>query len=310
LGLLVGRSGIAVHAGLAARGHGIVTAMADASVLAGMVAAGAAAACFDGAVILQAYEARQVDQEHALRLSLLARLARRRRWLLGTAIAIAGWPLQLAAYALAPVTVVQPCLALGLLLLLAAGSRTLDEPVGPREWAGAGAVIAGVVALGLSGVGHTEQLPDPVAVGAACGVLALIAASPFALQRDRLAAWPLIGAAGAAFSLTALGGKLLTLELEHGRPLAALGWALLVGAAAGAGFLIDMTAMQRFEATRVAPPMFVLETAVPVALAPLLFGESWSDTTGGGAVVMLGLLLVLGGGAVLGASRSVAAVEH
>jgi drug/metabolite transporter (DMT)-like permease len=284
--------------------------MVDASVLAGMAAAGAAAVCFDGAVILQAYEARQVADEHALRLSLLARLARRRRWLLGTAIAIAGWPLQLLAYSLAPVTLVQPCLALGLLVLLGAGSRALGEPVGAREWAGAGAVIAGVVALALSGVGHTEDLPDPVAVGVSCGLLGLIAASPFALGRGRLAAWPLIGAAGAAFSLTAVGGKLLTLELEHGRPLAALGWALVVGAAAGAGFLVDMTAMQRFEATRVAPPMFVLETAVPVALAPLLFGESWADSNGGGAVVVLGLLMVLAGGAALGASRSVAAAEH
>jgi drug/metabolite transporter (DMT)-like permease len=284
--------------------------MVDAPVLAGMAAAGAAAACFDGAVILQAYEARQVEAVHALRLSLLARLARRRRWLLGTAIAIAGWPLQLVAYALAPVTVVQPCLSLGLLLLLAAGSRALGEPIGAREWAGAGAVIAGVVALALAGVGHTEQLPDPVGAGIACGALALVAASPFALGPERRSAWPLIVAAGAAFSLTAVGGKLVTLELEHGRPLGALGWALLVGAAAGAGFLIDMTAMQRFEATRVAPPMFVLETAVPVALAPLLFGESWSGTAGGGAVVVLGLLLVLGGGAALGASRSVAATER
>jgi drug/metabolite transporter (DMT)-like permease len=284
--------------------------MVDAQALAGMAAASAAAVCFDGAVILQAYEARQVAPEHALRLSLLARLARRRRWLLGTAIAIAGWPLQLLAYALAPVTLVQPCLALGLLVLLAAGSRALGEPVGAREWAGAAAVIGGVIALAASGVGHTEQLPDPAGIAIVCGGLALVAGSPFALGRGRLTAWPLIGAAGAAFSLTALGGKLLTLELEHGRPAAALGWALVVAAAAGAGFLVDMTAMQRFEATRVAPPMFVLETAVPVALAPLLFGERWSATPGGGAAVGLGLLLVLGGGAALGASRSVAAAER
>jgi drug/metabolite transporter (DMT)-like permease len=284
--------------------------MPDAQVLAGMATAAAAAVCFDGAVILQAREARRVEPEHSLRLSLLTRLVRRRRWVLGTAIAVAGWPLQLVAYALAPVTLVQPCLALGLLVLLAAGSRALGEPVGAREWAGAAAVIGGVIALAVSGVGHTDQLPDAAGMAIVTGALALVAASPFALNRRWLGAWPLIGAAGAAFSLTALGGKLLTLELEHGRPAAAVGWALVVAAAAGAGFLVDMTAMQRFEATRVAPPMFVLETAVPVALAPLLFGERWSATPGGGAAVGLGLLLVLGGGAALGASRSVAAVER
>ena len=274
--------------------------MPDAQVLAGMATAAAAAVCFDGAVILQAREARRVEPEHSLRLSLLTRLVRRRRWVLGTAIAVAGWPLQLVAYALAPVTLVQPCLALGLLLLLAAGSRALHEPVGTREWAAAGAVVGGVVALALSGVGHTERLPGATAVAIAVAVLALAAASPFARGRSGLTAWRLVGAAGSAFALTALASKMLTLELAHGRPLAALGWALGVGAAAAAGFLVDMTAMQRFEATRVAPPMFVLETALPVALAPLLFDERWS------ALVVAGLVLVLGGGAVLGSTRSVA----
>jgi drug/metabolite transporter (DMT)-like permease len=216
----------------------------------------------------------------------------------GTVIAVAGWPLQLLAYALAPVTLVQPCLALGLLVLLAAASRTLREPIGPPQWAAAGAVVAGVVALGLSGVGHTERLPSAAATAIAVGALALAATAPFALGRHRLAAWPLIAAGGSAFAVTALASKMLTVELAHSRPLAALGWALVVGGAAGAGFLVDMTAMQRFEATRVAPAMFVLETALPVALAPLLFDERWS------APVVVGLALVLAGGAVLGSRRA------
>jgi len=275
--------------------------MIDAQVLAGMAAAAGAAVCFDGAVILQAQEARRVEPEHSLRLSLLARLVRRPRWVAGTVIAVAGWPLQLLAYALAPVTVVQPCLALGLVLLLAAGARALREQIGPPQWAAAGAVVAGVVALALSGVGHTERLPGAAGIAIAAAVLALAAASPFALGRRRLAAWPLIAAAGSAFALTALASKMLTLELAHSRPLAALGWALVVGGAAAAGFLVDMTAMQRFEATRVAPAMFVLEIALPVALAPLLFDERWS------ALVVAGLVLVVAGGAVLGSTGSVAA---
>lgn len=272
--------------------------MIDAQVLAGMAAAAGAAVCFDGAVILQAQEARRVEPEHSLRLSLLARLARRPRWVAGTVLAVAGWPLQLLAYALAPVTVVQPCLALGLVLLLLVGGRTLREPIGPPQWAAAGAVVAGVVALGLSGVGHTERLPGAIAIAIAVAALAIVATAPFALGRHRLAAWPLIAAAGSAFALTALASKMLTVELAHSRPLAALGWAVLVGAAAAAGFLVDMTAMQRFEATRVAPATFVLEAALPVALAPLLFDEHWS------ALVAVGLALVLAGGAVLGSRRA------
>jgi drug/metabolite transporter (DMT)-like permease len=283
--------------------------MVDAQVLAGMAAAASAAACFDGAVILQAYEARRVEPVHALGISLLARLVRRPRWLVGTAIAVAGWPLQLVAFALAPVTVVQPCLGLGMLLLLVAGSRALHEPVGRRQWAAAAAVVAGVAALGVSGLGHTDRMPEATGLGIAVGALALAALAPFLIGRARLTAWALMGAGGAAFALTALASKLITIELAHDRPLSALAWALTVAGAGGAGLVIDMTALQRFEATRVAPPMFALETGLPVALAPLLFDERWGTTPGGGALVVAGLLLVLAGGAQLGSSRLVAEAE-
>ena len=83
----------------------------------------------------------------------------------------------------------------------------------------------------------------------------------------------------------------------------AVAFGAATAAAAGLGFLLDMSALQRFDATRAAPPMFVLETAIPVLLAPWLFGEHW------GAFVGVGLVLVLGGGAMLGASRAVAGLE-
>jgi drug/metabolite transporter (DMT)-like permease len=284
--------------------------MAQPEVFAGMAAAAAAAACFDGAVILQAREAREVGSEHALRLSLLRDLATRPRWVLGTVIAVLGWPLQLLAFALAPVTVVQPTLALGMLLLLAAGARLLGERVGRRECLAAAVVVVGVALLGVGSPRHTEGVPSATAMAVTVVVLGGCAVLPFLLDRRRSGAWPLILAAGSAFALASLTGKLLTVELSRGALWAALAFAGATVAAAGLGFLIDMTAMQRFAATRVAPPMFVLETAVPVALAPVLFGEDWGQTPGGGALVALGLLLVLGGGGVLGSARTVASYEQ
>lgn len=273
-----------------------------------MAAAAAAAACFDGAVILQAREARAIDTAHALRLSLLRRLARRRRWVLGTAIALLGWPLQLLALSLAPVTVVQPMLAVGLLLLLAAGSRVLEERIGPWQWSGAGSVVAGVVLLAAAAPEHTEAAPAFTAMTATAAALAVLMAGPFLLGRARSGAWTLIVAAGAAFALSALTSKLLTVELARGRPLAALGWALATALCAGLGFLTDMTALQRFAATRVAPPMFALETALPVMLSPLLFHERWGATAGSGALVVAGFVLVLWGGGVLASTAG--EVEH
>jgi drug/metabolite transporter (DMT)-like permease len=281
------------------------TPMAGWAELAGVVAAAGAAVCFDGAVLLQAREARATDPGQGLRPSLLATLARRRRWLAGTALAATGWPLQLLALSLAPVTVVQPTLAAGLVLLLAAAARVLHERVGAREWAAAGAVLVGVGILAVSGPEHTDHRPGAVAALCCGGALALVVALPFVIGRRRAGAWGLIASAGAAFSLSALASKLLTLELAAARPLAALAWAAGTAASSSIGFLVDTTAMQRFEATRVAPAMFVLETVIPVALAPLLFDERWSTAPGGPAAVAAGLVLTVLGGALLGASRAV-----
>jgi len=63
----------------------------------GIAAAVAASACYNGGLVIQAREAREEPLESGLRASLLTSLARRRRWALGTAVTIAGWPLQTAA---------------------------------------------------------------------------------------------------------------------------------------------------------------------------------------------------------------------
>src|SRR3954470_11575765 len=109
----------------------------------GIALAAGAAACFDGAVALQAVEARAVAQR-AVGAGLLRALIARPRWVAATALAIAGWPLQVAALALAPLTVVQPALALGLVVLLALGRRMLGEPVGTRALIATAAIAAGV----------------------------------------------------------------------------------------------------------------------------------------------------------------------
>jgi drug/metabolite transporter (DMT)-like permease len=278
-------------------------------VVLGIVAAAGAAACFDGAVILQTQDAREVHESHGLRLSLLRRLGTRRRWLVGTAVGLLGVPLHLAAFALAPVTVVQPTLALGMLLLLAAGARMLGEQVGPREWLAAVAIVAGVALLAVASPRHTSHVPGLASAAPPVAVLALLMLSPFALGNRRSTAWTLIAAGGSAFALSAVFGKLVVGELAAGRPLPAVALTAAGAASSAMGLLIDMTALQRFEATRVAPPMFVIETAVPVALAPWLFGELWPGSLLGDAALAAGLVLVLAGGGMLGASRAVARLE-
>src|SRR5437016_6288996 len=192
--------------------------------LAGLAAACAAAACFDGAIAFQALEARDIPTEGGMRLSMLARLIRRPRWALATGMAILGWPFQLLALSLAPLPLVQPTL-----------------------WVGRG---------------------------------------------------------GAARSASALMSKLITDELAGGRIAAALGWGVATGVAALAGLLGEMSALQRRTVSRVAPPIFVISTVVPVLFAPFLTGEKWGHTPLGGVVIVVSLAAVALGGAMLGQSKA------
>jgi len=288
---------------LASRGV-MLRGMSLGTPLAGMAAAALAAVCFDGAVLLQAPEARSIEGARGFRTGLLAHLLKRPRWLAGSALAVLGWPLQLLALSWAPVSLVQPTLALGLVVVLVGGARLLGERVGPRQWLAAATVIAGVTLLALVHPERSDVGARGPAAAATLLVLGAVVARPFLPGGGAGGPWPLVLAAGCAFALSALGGRELTVALQRGDLALAAAAGLGTAGIAGAGFLADMRALQRFDATRVAPPMFALETALPVLLAPVLFAEAWGDTAGRTAAVLAGLALVVAGGVVLGGARA------
>jgi drug/metabolite transporter (DMT)-like permease len=270
--------------------------------LAGVGLAAAAAVCFDGAVAWQAHEARQEESMRAGHL--LARLVRRRRWLVATAIAALGWPLQLAALSLAPLTVVQPTLALGLVALLVASAVVLHEPIGRLEIAAATAIIGGVVVLALAAPNHEDSHSGLVALIAVIAPLAVFAVAPWLQhRRGRAAAF----GAAAGFVATGLTSKLVSDGLGASDVAAVVCWGALTALLAVSAAADDMTAMQDLPASRVAPAILVAEIVGPVLLAPVLFGEKWSQTPGGGAWIVVGLIAVLCGALPLAASTTSAA---
>src|SRR3979411_1649000 len=99
---------------------------------------------------LQAADAKQAPHEENLRLALAWGLLKRARWLLGTALSMLGFPLQVLALLLAPLVVVQPALASGLLVLMFLGERMLGGHAGRYEY---GCVLA--IAIGVVGVALT-----------------------------------------------------------------------------------------------------------------------------------------------------------
>jgi len=66
-----------------------------------------------------------------------------------------------------------------------------------------------------------------------------------------------------------------------------------------------MSALQRRPATRVAAVVFVVQITVPVVLAPLVSGESWTSTPLGGLALLGFLTLVAAGAGALGRTTAV-----
>jgi hypothetical protein len=267
----------------------------------GIGAAVGASTLYSLGIALQAMDAKEAPHEEHLRLALAWSLLRRARWLAGTGLSILGWPLQIVALLLAPLVVVQPALAVGLLALMFVAQRMLGEHAGRYEYLAMGAIVIGVVGAGLSApprsATHTSQELTITLVLVGLGLASLL---PYLLRVfvRSPAAVTMIGA-GLAFAWSGVATKLASDDLAQGHLVTAAAWGLSTAAASGVGVLSEMSALQSRPAIQVAPVVFVTQTVVPVVLAPLLLGERFSATPLGGVPLALSLALLVGGATLL-----------
>jgi drug/metabolite transporter (DMT)-like permease len=285
----------------------------------GIAAAVGASLLYNTSIALQALQVRQLPGEHSLRVSLLGRLVRNRSWLGATALGLVGWPLEIVALLLAPLTVVQPCLASGLILLLWLGATRLGERPGRREWIAVAAIAAGVAGVAWAAPERTTDHAATAALALALGLVAVPIAAPYVLRWRMRTIGVLRGvprtlgtlaviSAGCGYAWTAIASKLLTDELAAGALLVAIAWLATAAASEGVALLSEMSALQRRPATHVAPVMFAVQVLVPVLLAPLIFGESWGETPLGGVALVAFMGLAVTGTVLLAGSRAVGAV--
>ena len=275
----------------------------------GFALALAAAFCYETGYALQALEARKQPAERSLRPSLIRHLLTRPLWVGATALSLLGWPLQIVALAHAPLTLVQPTLALGLLLLLAFGVRILGEPVGPREILAVVLIIASVGVFAWAAPRETGEVQRNAGLVIALVILAVVTATPYVLRLLVRRPFPmmlLVASAGAADGMAAFVAKIVAQDTSEGALLASLAWIALVAIVVLVGLTSETSALQRFAATRVAPTVLVMQIVIPVVMAPLVGGESWSNTPLGGAVLVAALLTVALGAGLLASSPTVA----
>jgi drug/metabolite transporter (DMT)-like permease len=275
----------------------------------GFAFAAGAACCYETGYALQALEARRAPSRRALRASLLTHLLRRPVWVGATLLSVLGWPLQIFALAHAPLTLVQPTLALGLLLLLALGVRILGEHVGPREVAAVVLIIGSVAVFAWAAPRETGEVERSAGLVVALALLAVATAAPYGLSALRPGPQHmllLVASAGAADGMAAFVAKLVAQDASQGALVAVVAWAALVAAVVLVGVVSESTALQRFAATRVAPAVLVMQIVIPVVLAPLVGGESWGGTPLGGGVLAMALVAVAAGAGLLASSPAVA----
>ncbi|MGH2913440.1 MAG: hypothetical protein ACRDMX_00455 [Solirubrobacteraceae bacterium] len=275
----------------------------------GIAASVVAALLLATGTIVQALHAREVEHHHGLRLSLLGRLLSSRRWLAGTAIGYLAFPFQLAALTQAPLVVVQPVYACGLLLLLAAGARLFGEHVGATEWEASIAIVAGIVLVTWGAPKGRDTPVNEAALMAAVGVLVLASLAPYPF-RERCGRHTVVLSAAAGFAAANLAVKGISHGLiVHAYAIAA---AYLVLAAVGStvAMLNQMTAFQRHRAAEVVPLTSSVPTFLPLLLGLVVLHEHWAGAALGGAPFGVGAAVVLVGVWVVSRSAPVASVEE
>jgi drug/metabolite transporter (DMT)-like permease len=266
----------------------------------GILVAAGASTFYSLGIALQAMDAKAAPHEEHLRLALAWGLVRSKRWLLGTGLSILGFPLQVVALLLAPLAVVQPALAAGLLVLMVVGEHMLGERPGRYEYAAVLAIVIGVIGAGLCAPRSTSHVTDVDTTTLVLVILSAAALTPYVLRvfgtpRSEITMF----CAGCAFAFSGVATKLAADDLHGGSILLALLWTASTAVAGGVGTLSEMSALQSRPAIQVAPVVFVTQTAIPVALAPVLFGEYFDTTPLNGVPLILSLLLlVVGAGAL------------
>lgn len=268
-----------------------------------------AALMFSLGTVLQQREATNVPDAEAMQAGLLLRLARRPVWLAGIVADGLGFLAQAGALAIGRLVVVQPLLATSVVFALPLGAKLDHRRVGRREMAAALAVTAGVgiflvVANPSGGVDDASVgawIASFAIAGAICGGLILGARGRTAAPKAAL----LGTAAGILFGLSAGltkavveqldDGVLQLLEHWHVYALIVVGWASMT---------LSQASLQTGALAPAVATQMSLDPVTSLFLGTLAFKEQIHDSAGGVVLALAGIVVMIGGLAVLARSQA------
>lgn len=258
----------------------------------------ASAACFAAGSAVQHRAAHTAASSPESGVALLARLIRRRSWLLGLALSAVAFALHALALSQGDLALVQPVIVSGVVfaVLIRAG---LDRQLPPRRvliwlpltWAGL-ALFLFVRPDGSTG----KQDPGGAIWFVAATVLVVVITRVLAQHAvvDRRRGVLLGAASGALFGLVAGLVKTVLSHLDEGLPAVLTHWTVYALVLTGIwAVLLNQRAYQVSRLSVSAPILNIVQVFVAVGFGVVVFGEEFGSTPGALVGELAGLVLVV-----------------
>jgi multidrug transporter EmrE-like cation transporter len=285
--------------------------------VAGVVVAIFSAALYNFGYVLEKQALRELPAVRFHPVSLLSTVAKSPRWLLGFSAMLAGLLFQLVALTMAPVSVVQPVLAGGLIGLVIIGSAVLDERLGWRQKAALLLVLGAVVAIAISASGGgqvAKGVPGNAFAGLALpvtvlGLLASWAGVTRRLRPGQLELVLVAVGAGLMYGLGAVAEKAVATNMVASGVVAgsikslATVYPWLFLAATLVGMLVFQVGLQRHPASLMATFSNVTAGVCALVGASVVFGELLLPRGWSSLARLLGFAAVAAAITVLAADR-------
>jgi drug/metabolite transporter (DMT)-like permease len=231
-------------------------------------------------------------------------------WIGGLGVQTAGWAFYLIAVSRAPVSMVAVMGQGGIALFVIASVVILGERANPREWAGIGAIVFGMLMLTLSlNGGETEGALEPATLLIFTVVLTIAGLAPIAVPRLNASGAAAAIFSGVAFGLGGLFTKAMTDDFIAGAaaPLAfriasnPYAYALIV--ANIIGIVMLQNSFHSARAIIAMPLSGALSNIVPIVGGMFVFGERLPADSVAAAMRVGAFVLTIAAGALLAGSR-------
>ena len=203
----------------------------------------------------------------------------RSKWFaLGMLVALGAWVFHVAALAMAPLSVVQAVIAVGLVFLTVLAERYFGCSVGTRQWAGVGLTALGLVLLAIT-LPHHGGHSSYSTVGMIAFESALLALGTFLVLSKKLDSHEHHGvmlgtAAGILFGVSDVAIKAITTSLGTGGGIAVLTpWLVTCIAASVIAFYASARGLQKGEAVPVITLTSAAANVTAISGGILVFGD-------------------------------------